>query len=246
MISVSWSLISSYLICPFKIKYELAEVKHPLSWPMAYASAGHKALAAWANDEDYMATFERECLLYERRTASQKNWNGQFINPGGGTVDKMQIKYLLKKYTEDVVGKPHPDSVEMSLSRDLGDDVILTGRIDSIWSTGAIVDWKFTRNPRYLGALQPLIYAILNGGPSEFEYHALVKTTSPYYEPIPVPETEKQENLDRIIEHLIKPVAFNIQAAMDNPKLWQARPQEFLCKPEYCGYWENCEGRFIS
>ena len=245
MITVSWTLINNWLICPFKVKHDLDNVQCPISWPMAYASAGHKALAAWAKDEDHMAVFERECLLYERRTARQKNWNGEFLNPGGGMIDKMQIKHLLKEYTSTVEEKPHRDSVELSLTRDLGDDVILTGRIDAIWPTGAIVDWKFTRNPTYLSPLQPLIYAILNGGPSEFEYHAMVKTRSPYFEPIPVPETEKQENLDRVTENLIKPIAFNIQAAIDDPKLWQARPQEFLCKPEYCSYFASCEAHFV-
>jgi hypothetical protein len=244
MLTISWSTIDQYHKCPFRVKYELEGIPHSLSWAMAYASCGHTALKAWANDEDWMAVFLDECSKYEHRTAYAKNWNQKFTDNDAAVVQKMQIKSLLKQYTSTVPEKPDPQMVELQLSKDLGDDILLTGRIDAGWPSGAIIDWKFTKNPRYLSPIQAIIYSILNGGPSEFEYHAMVKDRSPYWDAIPVPETQSQENLDRVIKYMIKPIAKRIQLCIEDPSLWEAHPHEFLCQERYCGYWEHCQARF--
>lgn len=241
MISISWSLIDSYFKCPLRVQYQLEHRQRGISWAMAYANAGHKALAAWAHNEDWLDAYEQACSEYGRRTARVSDWNGEFTDPDptGAIVQKAQIKDLLKKYINGMIGKPDGKLVELPLSKDLGNGVILSGRVDALWD-GVIVDWKFISSPKYLSPIQAIIYAVLNGGPSEFRYDAMVKARNPYWESIPIPETKKQENLDRAIEHVIKPVARVIESGV-----FYARPDEFLCKKQYCGYWKECEGRFV-
>ena len=243
MITLSWSTINSWHICPLKVKHEMDGVKHPSSWAICYGDAGHVALKAWAEGKNWLEVFEQECLSYERRTAKIKDWNGEFTDTERGTIQKVQVKHLLERYIADQTAKPNPELVEKFLSRLLQDDIILTGKID--WLGDPIVDWKFTSNPDYINKLQGIIYAILNGGPCEFEFHALVKARNPYWTPVPVPETQIQDNLDRVLEYVVLPVAKNIGRCIENPELWEAHPTEYLCKEKWCGYWEVCTGRLV-
>lgn len=243
MISISWSTIDSWHKCPLRVRYEIKNKPHSTSWAMSYAECGHYALKAWANDADYMDAYQQRCSEYEHRTITIKNWDGTFTDTETGVIQKAQIKDLLQKYIAAMTIKPDPSMVELSLTRDLGDDIILTGRVD--WLGSPIVDWKFTKDIKYLSKIQAIIYSILNGGPSEFEYHVMFKVRNPYCDVIPVVETQKQENLDRVTEFVIKPIARKIQLAIENPSLWEAHPHEFLCQARYCSYWKVCEGRFV-
>lgn len=237
MITVSWSVINSYDICPMKIEHEMNGVEHSISWPLAWGSIGHSGLAAWAQGKDWREVIEAEYRLYTSRKASQKDWNGEFSD-NTGVIERAMVIDLLTKYTNDMDRVPNPKMVEQNLTRDLGDGVWLTGKVD--WLEMPIVDWKFTRNISYLSPIQALCYAILSGGPCEFEYHALVKARNPYWDIVPVKETEKQENLDRVVEFKIKPVAKAIEA-----KVFPANPSHRLCSSQYCGYWNMCPGRFV-
>lgn len=243
MISISWSTIDSWHKCPLRIRYEIEGQPHSTSWALSYAEAGHYALKAWANDTDYMDAFIHRCSEYEHRTVDIKNWDGTFTDTETGIVQKAQIKDLLQKYIAANPTPPDPSMVEMFLTRDLGDDILLTGRVDVLGTP--IVDYKLTSSPKYLSKIQAIIYSILNGGPSEFEYHMMIKARNPYYDVMPIPETQKQENLDRVTEYVIKPIARKIQLAIENPELWEAHPHEFLCQRRYCNYWNICDAHFV-
>ena len=83
MITVSWSVINSYDICPMKVEHEENNVAHSISWPMAWGSIGHSGLAAWAQGKDWKEVVEAEYQLYISRKVSQKNWNGEFSDNTG-------------------------------------------------------------------------------------------------------------------------------------------------------------------
>jgi hypothetical protein len=239
---LSWSTINQYLICPLRLKYEFEHRSHSTSWTMSYGDAGHYALAAWANGRNWQEAFQERCAEYEKRTIPISDWDGTFSDMETGAIQKAQIKDLLNKYIsaqEEMGNRPDPRAVEFCLNRDLGNGIILTGRID--WFGSPVVDWKFTTSPKYLSPIQPLIYALLNGSPCEFEYHAMVKDRNPWWEVFSVPETNNQQNLDRVMDHIIKPIANCI-----NNNIYMARPDSSLCKKRYCGYWENCEGRLVA
>lgn len=238
MITVSWSVLNQYMICPLRVEKDELGEPHSISWAMAGGTVVHDTLWAWARGWGWRDVFALEWQKYENRTASQKNWNGEFTD-ASGVLEKAQALDLLKKYIGSQKDKPDPKLVELSLSKDLGDDIWLTGRIDALWH-GKIIDWKLTSSPGYLSPIQAIIYAILNGGPSEFEYHALVKARNPYLDIIPIPETEKQENLDRIIDYHIKPIARMIQSGT-----FYNNPTSNLCSERYCGYWKGCKARLI-
>lgn len=239
MIRVSWSIINNYSICGMKVFYELRNTPHPLSWAMAGGDIAHEALKSWAHDNPWEDTFEEQKQQWVGRTVDQKDWNGEFTDTAGGTIQLVMAKELVKKYIKGVEGKPNKELVELNLTKDLGDGVILSGRIDSIWPDGRIVDWKVSSSPRYFSPIQAICYAILNGGPSKFEYHGMIKARSPYWDVFPVKQTEKQENLDRVVETRIKPVAKAIEQG-----IFPANPEGKLCRKKWCGYWRVCEGRF--
>lgn len=243
MITISWSTIDSWHKCPLRVRYEIEGKPHSTSWAMSYADCGHYALKMWSKGEDYLEAFARRCAEYEHRTVAIKNWDGTFTDTETGIIQKAQIKDLLQKYIASNPTKPDPSMVEMFLTRDLGDGILLTGRVDVLGTP--IVDYKFTSSPKYLSPIQAIIYAILNGGPSEFEYHGMIKARNPYCDVMPIPETQKQENLDRVTEYVIKPIAKKIQLAIENPELWEAHPHEFLCQSRYCGYWNVCDAHFV-
>lgn len=243
MLTISWSIIDSYLKCPLRVRYELEGRQHSHSWAMAFAQCGHDALKAWTNNEDYLDVFVKKCAEYEHRTADIKDWDGTFTDTETGITQKAQIKDLLQKYTA-TMPKPDPSLVELYLTRELGDDILLTGRIDALLE-GRIIDWKFTGSPKYLSPIQAIIYAILNGGPAEFDYHALIKARNPYCDVIPVEQTRNIDNLNIVIQYIVKPIAKQIESAIADPTLWQARPQDYLCQERrMCGYWKDCEGRW--
>ena len=221
--------------------FGLDNTPHPISWALAFGDIMHKACGAWAKGKDWQEAFEKRYEQYARRNVpSQRLWNGEFQGQQDGVVLRAMGLSLMKEYISTIKGKPLADSIELQLSRDLGDGIILTGKVDCIWTGGTIVDWKAVSSPKYLSKIQALIYAILSGGPSPFEFHAFIKGRQPYCDQVLIEETMKQENLDRVIEHFIKPIARQIQAG-----IFPAMPGEYLCSEEYCGYWDACEGRLM-
>jgi len=239
MIRISWTTINNYMICPMKVEHDLNDEPASISWAMAGGTVGHDTLKAWAEGKAWREFFEARWQQYASRRAYQKNWNQEFTDPDNAMVQRMLVLDLLGQYTAARKSDlPDPQLVERNLDRDLGDGVLLTGRVDEI-GKGKIIDWKFASSVKYLSSVQACIYSILNGGPSVFEFHAMVKAGMPYYQPIDVPETRSAKNLHRVIEGHIKPIAFSIQAGN-----FPSNPTAFLCQKRYCGYWDICKGRF--
>lgn len=241
MISISWSVINQWLICPFRVKYDIRGIDHPLSWALAYGDILHHTLShGWVLGEDWKEVFLAREAEWQNRTVSQSHWDGTFTDVDRATLTRIKTLDLLDKYIT-LMGddKPDPKLVEMSLTKELGDSVVLTGRVDAMWG-GKIVDWKLTTDPRWLNPLQLLIYAILSGGACESEFHCFIKARHPHVEIIDVPQTRDQDNLDIAVNHIIKPIAKMIEA-----ETFYSDPSSNLCKEAYCSYWEHCQGRFV-
>ena len=236
MIRLSWSKINDYLICPMRLMHQEDGEPKSMSWTMAISEAFHKALAAWGKNEDWKQVYRDRVAEYTQRTAHVSNWNGKFTDPSDMLIQHAYAKELLDSYTSTA---PKPDAVEVPLSKEIEEGLILTGRVDDMLG-GVLVDWKMTtpRNAKYLSPLQAIIYAILNGGPSEFRWHVMYKTRSPYWEEIRVIETTEQDRLDRVIETVVKPVAKALKY-----EVFPANPTHRLCSQRYCGYWDICGGK---
>lgn len=236
MIRLSWSRINDYLICAMKVMHQENGEQKSISWKLAIGDAFHEGLAAWGNDEDWKQVYRDRVKEYTQRTAYVSNWDGKFTDPSDMLIENAYAKELLDKYTSTA---PKPDAVEVQLTTEIEEGLILTGRVDAMFG-GMLVDWKMTtpRNAKYLGPLQPIIYAILNRGTCEFRWHVMYKARSPYWEEIRVTETTEQDRLDRVIETIIKPVAKGLQY-----EVFPANPTHTLCNERYCGYWDICKGK---
>ena len=232
--NISYSSISSYLICPSRYFFSKQPGKVARSASLIYGSAFHELLARRFRGEQVSVKDVLSSYLTGKPKESENNWDGKVVyGSKDWRPDVMEI--WMQDAANLVLSLPtKPQAVEMKLTRDFG-DFTLTGVIDTLWG-GKLVDFKLTAS-RFFRAdvLQAACYALLNGGPSQFQFFVFHRDKTPRLEPINVKETQDQQYLDWVVNRIIRPTAKAIKAGN-----FPANPSHNLCSQDYCSYWAIC------
>lgn len=232
--NISYSSISSYLICPARYYYSKQPIQTARSAALIYGAAFHELLAKSLTGQPVTAKQVLAPYLTGKPKEGENNWNGRIVYG-----DKDWRPDVMEIWMQDAVSLvlsllTKPQAVEMKLTRNLG-DITLTGVIDALWG-GKLIDFKFTASRAFKpDLLQATCYALLNGGPSIFQFLVFHRDKTPRLETINVKETLDQQYLDWTVNRVIRPTAKAIEAGN-----FPANRGHSLCSQNYCSYWDSC------
>jgi hypothetical protein len=144
-------------------------------------------------------------------------------------------------YHRAIAPRIMPVETELPITDDFGFTLPLSGTIDVVDETKMIRDLKVAkRKPAEWAArtLQPTFYALLYGRktgvwPTGFIYDFVIPNKTMLYEALP---TTRGENDVKILSRYIKSFEADLKTGTFKP----ADPDNWICGPEYCGFFQTC------
>lgn len=237
---LSYSMVSSYAICPRQVAYRLQGVKSPITVPMALGSIFHWAVTETVKGKkprnavlEAIAKIEDGEPLSFNPFHKENTWDGTLIMTPWDDKPRELAGWLTKAVEIVADALDNKAIMETPLTKEF-QSFTLVGVIDAIWY-GRIIDFKLVSRSYRPGRLQAACYALLNGGPTQFEFWVVRKGAMPELTSIPVPDVKDQGFLDRVLADVLVPIA-----KMIDEGYFPANPDHFLCQERYCVYFRDC------
>lgn len=234
MVEISYSQVSQYLACPAREKFYLQHIKTSKSAALVYGSVFHKVLAARLMGKE--ADAYTELKKYDGIDLSdEKDWNGE-ITFGKNDWDTSTMSWWMESAVNEVLKIPtRPNATELKLTRKF-DTFVLNGVVDALWS-GSLVDFKLAGKYYKVDMLQAACYALLNGGPTDFNFLVLYKEKIPRLDIQVIKLAKSQKYLEWVLDSVLRPTA----KAIENG-IFPCNPSYQWCDQKYCSYWSICRG----
>lgn len=248
---LSYSSISTWLLCPRSWKYRyLEKIQVPTSPALVFGSAFHNCVEAYI-----------ETIPTDRVPLSEQwgiHWNQQLernpdIKWGKDTQEscfndglRMFQSEDIKNTVDSIAGEPASTQVERKIELQVPNVPIpIIGYIDMIDANGIPHDFKTSarswNSDKAQSEIQPLFYlaALLQAGEAKhqfrFKYVVFVKTKTPQVQLI-----ESQHSIGSVfwLMGLIGEVWHAIEGGHYPPN-----PTGWKCCEAYCDYWSMCRGK---
>ncbi len=253
---LSASSIGTYLRCGMQYKFRYIDgIISPPNIAMTQGSAAHTTFENYFN---VVLAGGNRMTPQEARDAGvhyleqQLQENELTLPDTDLTHHKKEMEIITQSYVANVAKDITPISVEEEITYQTKGGVEILAYIDLIHGDEVIADYKITKKKWNLAQLQNSlqfkIYA-LSTGLMEIEVHNIVKTikTPKVFNKIAEDGTREVGSNLRILSNTFAPendfLETQIEAvagAITQGVFIPTDPSNWVCNPNWCGYWDRC------
>ncbi len=244
--AISYSQVNTFLDCrmAYYLRYILG-VKKPPTLPMMIGSAFHATMRHFFNYRmlyNFDFTLDQLTKILEAEFAHLRTEAGlPFIDPEAVAKMLNGTQNVLEYYHTAYMGGIDPAASELTMTTTLDNGKSFTGIVDLIQKDGIMIDWKITgstwNQSKAESSTQSQAYALLAGGPVDFEYHVGYRARKT--NPVAVFKVSRtQQDIDDYLELLNR-----VCLAMDEMADGHLAPtcKTGYCSPAMCSYSRECQ-----